>query len=1055
MNVAPTGSKPRSRPPRPAPPPSAGDDSALSAERPFPGLRPFGFADRAFFFGRERQTFALYRLVENGRFIAVVGSSGSGKSSLVLAGLKGLLAEESADPGGPSWVCLDMRPGASPLARLAKTLARLAEKDSPDEAARRREAIEYRLRQSSFSFESALEEAGGLGGRTLLLIVDQFEELFRFGLAGLGLRRGGDRAEPERATKPPSSCRSCSTPTAGASKDVRVLITMRSDFIGDCAYFHGLPEAVSATQYLVPNLTRSQLEDVIRKPIEKAGATIEPELVERLLNDCGDELDQLPVLAALPDASVGSGRRRERRKDRGASHGRPTTTSGAWRSRCRVTLTKSCANAPARNWPSSRLSGRCPKSTERAVPFAARCGSTSSLPRRESPRRTCAPCSTSSARRPARSLCRRRRSRRSSPRTNASTSATRRCCAAGRNWRARARRSRPRRVGRREGWLAKEQTDGQRYRTLVSLLEGGASGEMATLNDPERVKRWWDSLPRTAAWADRYGGKFEDVKKLIDDNITAKQQQREAERRVQRSRRIGWATAAALSAMAVVLFGWKEYDSNKRQQEASSLGEMTATKKMLDQFLDAYHQGNLTEAASKSLEPFVDNSANKVRDFLNPPEAGKLWVETLNVKAALSTNSDTPDYAQKLAQQAKVAARRLAKLYPKDPEVLQLQFDSLMQAGDAFMGEPYTNSNIDLSFGEYNDALAAAKQLKSFAAPEVAMHNIVKTHLRLGDTYRERRPEASEDALREYGEALIKDNSNNNVLIRDQAAANFAIGKVLVDLGSWDEAYSWLNEAKRIQEELVKKNGEDKSLKWELADTHMKLGELRAKKIAPNDASEQSKKDASEQYKKGVRLREEFVQAQVSLSYLRQLAEDYDRVIDALEGLKVVEDDARDFRRNQYSNLKELMKRDSANDEWVARFGRSAKRRGDLAKLLEYRVKMYHEALVAWTGLAKTPKGLQLLRDFYDDHIQIADAFAEVKDWTQAQTAYGAALAIASLHLADDTQTAYGAALGLAGLHSADDASNAEWRAKVDRAEKGAADAARALESPPPTATSQ
>ena len=65
-------------------------------------------------------------------------------------------------------------------------------------------------------------------------------------------------------------------------ENVRVLITMRSDFIGDCAYFHGLPEAVSATQYLVPNLTRSQLEEAIRKPIEKAGGTIEPELVERL-----------------------------------------------------------------------------------------------------------------------------------------------------------------------------------------------------------------------------------------------------------------------------------------------------------------------------------------------------------------------------------------------------------------------------------------------------------------------------------------------------------------------------------------------------------------------------------------------------------------------------------------------------------------------------------------------------------------------------------------------------------------------------------------------------
>src|SRR5262249_56209502 len=73
------------------------------------------------------------------------------------------------------------------------------------------------------------------------------------------------------------------------------MITMRSDFIGDCARFHGLPEAVSATQFLVPSLTRDQREDVIRKPIEKAEATIDGALVERLLNDSNDEFD-LPVL---------------------------------------------------------------------------------------------------------------------------------------------------------------------------------------------------------------------------------------------------------------------------------------------------------------------------------------------------------------------------------------------------------------------------------------------------------------------------------------------------------------------------------------------------------------------------------------------------------------------------------------------------------------------------------------------------------------------------------------------------------------------------------------
>ena len=57
---------------------------------------------------------------------------------------------------------------------------------------------------------------------------------------------------------------------------MHVLLTMRSDFVGDCARFHGLPEAVSASQFLVPSLTRDRREAVIRGPLDKAGATIEP-----------------------------------------------------------------------------------------------------------------------------------------------------------------------------------------------------------------------------------------------------------------------------------------------------------------------------------------------------------------------------------------------------------------------------------------------------------------------------------------------------------------------------------------------------------------------------------------------------------------------------------------------------------------------------------------------------------------------------------------------------------------------------------------------------------
>src|ERR1700741_5499003 len=98
---------------------SASTRSYLSGDRPFPGLRPYRFEDPEFFFGREDQIFALYRLFDHSRFVAVVGSSGCGKSSLVRAGLLPLLDKESNEPTGRTWKMIQMNPGVAPSGNLA------------------------------------------------------------------------------------------------------------------------------------------------------------------------------------------------------------------------------------------------------------------------------------------------------------------------------------------------------------------------------------------------------------------------------------------------------------------------------------------------------------------------------------------------------------------------------------------------------------------------------------------------------------------------------------------------------------------------------------------------------------------------------------------------------------------------------------------------------------------------------------------------------------------------------------------------------------------------
>jgi len=244
----------------------------------------------------------------------------------------------------------------------------------------------------------------------------------------------------------------------------------------------------------------------------------------------------------------------------------------------------------------------------------------------------------------------------------------------------------------------------------------------------------------------------------------------------------------------------------------------------------------------------------------------------------------------------------------------------------------------------------------------------------------------------------------------------------LADLGSGDEAEAWLNEAKQLQIELKKNSPDDKSLKWVLADTYMKLGNLKAKNNAPSEAYDQ--------YKLGIALREEVVQDPGSLRHSRQLARDYDEVVAAIEAMNLTkDDDVRKFLHNQFDNLKELAKRDSVHDEWLTQLGQSAKRRGDLAELPRYKLKMYRETIEAWRELAARPKGAELLRDSYGDHMQIADAFAKAQDWPNAAAAYASAANIARLQVKN--------------------VSDAGWRAKAEQAEASVgAVVARALQSP-------
>jgi len=258
---------------------------------PFPGLRPFEEEEDYLFFGREQHTDELLTKLRTSRFLAVVGTSGSGKSSLVKCGLLPSLYGGYMATAGSSWRILVCRPGNDPIGNLAEGLAQpeaLYPDAEEEEASTYASIIQATLRRSNLGLTEAVRQAHLPEHENLLVVVDQFEELFRF-----------SRYEKQSGTgQRDSSAFVDLLLKASAQKElpIYITITMRSDFLGDCTQFRGLPEAINAGQYLIPRLTREEIKQAIMGPVAVSGAEISQRLITRLLNDIGDNQDQLPIL---------------------------------------------------------------------------------------------------------------------------------------------------------------------------------------------------------------------------------------------------------------------------------------------------------------------------------------------------------------------------------------------------------------------------------------------------------------------------------------------------------------------------------------------------------------------------------------------------------------------------------------------------------------------------------------------------------------------------------------------------------------------------------------
>ncbi len=247
----------------------------MTVVNPFPGLRAFEAADSHLFFGRETATDELLKKLRNNRFITVIGTSGSGKSSLVKAGMLPDLHGGYMVSAGSNWRISLLRPGNSPIHALATALIEAGVSGTADQEVSMQVAIsETVLRRGVKGLIEVVKQARMQADSNLLIVVDQFEELFRFIHSSAGTKSKEEAAAFVKLLLEAS---------AQVELPIYVILTMRSEYLGDCTQFRDLPEAINKGQYLIPRMPRDQKRRPITGPVAVGGAKISPSIVQRLL----------------------------------------------------------------------------------------------------------------------------------------------------------------------------------------------------------------------------------------------------------------------------------------------------------------------------------------------------------------------------------------------------------------------------------------------------------------------------------------------------------------------------------------------------------------------------------------------------------------------------------------------------------------------------------------------------------------------------------------------------------------------------------------------------
>ena len=261
------------------------NQTATAFKNPFIGLKAFSKAERSFFFGRSKEVKEVLRKYKSTRLLAIVGPAGSGKASMIKAGILPELESGYEGQAGTNWGIAMFSPGLNPIGNMANALAKRNVLTPDIKAEPNSNKIEEVLRRSSMGLVNCIKERSKiLKGKNIVLVINQFEELFSLmnddtkknearDFIKLLLRGIKDKEQP-----------------------IYVLLSIQSDMMSEITQFRGLPEVINQGQYLMPRMTKQEIREVILRPLRKVGLPMNESLRGTILDEVEQTDDQLPVL---------------------------------------------------------------------------------------------------------------------------------------------------------------------------------------------------------------------------------------------------------------------------------------------------------------------------------------------------------------------------------------------------------------------------------------------------------------------------------------------------------------------------------------------------------------------------------------------------------------------------------------------------------------------------------------------------------------------------------------------------------------------------------------